>query len=75
MVEAEEQREKERKAAAAGKEHQAKQHQHAADKKEEKAIEAGLPATEAVEEPVVAETVAPLEAEAIGKSTCLHIVR
>ncbi|RMZ67207.1 mitochondrial hypoxia responsive domain containing [Pyrenophora seminiperda CCB06] len=37
MVEAEEQREKERKAVAQGKQHQAKQHQNAADKKEEKA--------------------------------------
>jgi len=37
MVEAEEQREKERKAAAQGKQRQAKQHQNAADKKEENA--------------------------------------
>jgi hypothetical protein len=38
MVEAEEQREKERKATAAGKEHKAKQHADAADKKEDKAM-------------------------------------
>ena len=37
MVEAEEQRMKERQAAAKGKEHQAMQHRDAANKKEEKA--------------------------------------
>ncbi|KAG9678503.1 hypothetical protein KCU99_g1306, partial [Aureobasidium melanogenum] len=36
------------------------------EKKEEKAEEADKPATEAVEEPAAAETVAPLEAEAIA---------
>ena len=39
------------------------------EKKEEKAIEADKPATEAVEDPFAAETVAPLEAEAIGTLT------
>ncbi|CAD0055362.1 unnamed protein product [Aureobasidium pullulans] len=47
-------------------EHDAEKEEKKEEKAEEKAIEADKPATEAVEEPVAAETVAPLEAEAIG---------
>ncbi|KEQ83048.1 hypothetical protein M438DRAFT_375534 [Aureobasidium pullulans EXF-150] len=47
-------------------EHDAEKEEKKEEKAEEKAIEADKPATEAVEEPVAAETVAPLEAEAIA---------
>ncbi|KAG9882239.1 hypothetical protein KCV05_g20506, partial [Aureobasidium melanogenum] len=47
-------------------EHDAEKEEKKEEKAEEKAVEADKPATEAVEEPVAAETVAPLEAEAIA---------
>ncbi|KAH0388331.1 hypothetical protein KCU92_g1132, partial [Aureobasidium melanogenum] len=47
-------------------EHDAEKEEKKEEKAEEKAVEADKPATEAVEEPAAAETVAPLEAEAIA---------